>query len=395
MPKDFIKRLVNLPKNNSFFLFGPRQTGKSTLLKQRFDPKTTLYIDLLDPEEYYKYSTDISSFSREINSLKSEVTHVIIDEIQRIPELLNQVHILLEKNKNRFFILTGSSARKLKRGQANLLGGRAWNFNLYPLVTREMGVDCNLDKLLQYGSLPQVFLMEEELDIHRSLAAYADIYIQEEIKAESLVRNIGAFMMFLRFAADANGSIINFTNISKEINVSNVTVKEYFQILEDTLLGFFLMPYADSARKQLVKHPKFYFFDLGVVRQLNGKIKATLSRSTKDYGNAFEHFIIKEVVHLSKYLENDYRFNFYRTSSGAEVDLIITKPSGEVLAVEIKSGTNINLKDLKGLISFKELKKDAQLICVSQVKRDQTLETKSGDTIVIKAWEDFLREFFL
>jgi uncharacterized protein len=388
--KDYVTRFIKLPKNHSFFLFGPRQTGKSTLLKKHFDQDNSLYIDLLDANEYYKYSTDPGALRREVLALKKSITHVIIDEIQRVPELLNSVHLLIEENKKRFFVLTGSSARKLKRGQANLLGGRAWNMALYPLLHSELGEEFDLDRVLKLGSLPGIYLSGD--DAFRSLASYCDVYIQEEIKAESLVRNIGAFMMFLRVSADANGQIINFSNISKEINIASVTVKEYFQILEDTLLGFFLFPYANSARKQLVKHPKFYFFDTGVVRQLNGKLKANLDRATKDYGEAFEHFVIKEIIHLSKYLENDYRFSFYRTNAGAEVDLIIKKPNGEIFAIEIKSTNNPSLKDLKGLTSFSELEPKAQLICLSQVTRKQIHETKSGASIEIYPWDEFIEE---
>lgn len=370
-------------------MFGPRQTGKSTLLKQRFDHQSTLYLDLLDSEDFYRYSSDINAFKREVEALGDEISHVIVDEIQRIPELLNQVHSLIEANKKRFFILTGSSARKLKRGKANMLGGRAWHFNLFPLLHIELGDKFDLDKSLQIGTLPEIYLSEDIHSAFRSLAAYSDVYIKEEIKAEALVRNIGAFVGFLKLAADSNGQIISFTNIAKEINVSSMTVKEYFQILEDTLLGFFLFPYASSARKQLVKHPKFYFFDLGVTRKLNGKMKTELLRGTKDYGDAFEHFLVKEIVHYSKYRENDFSFHFYRTNNGSEVDLIITQPSGEILAVEIKSGINVSLKELKGLLSFKEIEPRARLICLSQVPRKQILESKSGETIELIPWQDF------
>jgi predicted AAA+ superfamily ATPase len=389
MTLNYVSRLLKLPKKHSFFLFGPRQTGKSTLLAESFSHETTVFINLLDSEEYYKYSVDIAAFKREADVLDKKITHIVIDEIQRIPELLNYVHLLMEENKNRFFILTGSSARKLKRGQANLLGGRAWNLSLFPLLQSELKEKFDLDRALQIGTLPQIYLSEDLKSAHRSLAAYCDIYIHEEIKAESLVRNIGAFMMFLKFAANENGSVISFANISKEINVSSVTVKEYFSILEDTLLGFFLYPYSSSVRKQLVKHPKFYFFDTGVVRQLNGKLKANLQRGTKDYGDIFEHFIIKEIIHKSKYLENDYKFSFYRTNAGAEVDLIIKKPCGEILAIEIKSSNNPSLKDLKGLFSFKELEPEARLICLSQVTRKQVLETKSGTEVEVLPWAEF------
>jgi len=393
MGVEYISRLIKVPQNHSFFLFGPRQTGKSTLLNEKFSSDKTLFINLLDSEEYYKYSVDIAAFKREVEVLDKKITHVVIDEIQRIPELLNYVHLFMEDNKNRFFILTGSSARKLKRGQANLLGGRAWNLSLFPLLQSELKEKFDLDRALQIGTLPDIYLTEDLESTHRSLAAYCDVYINEEIKAESLVRNIGAFMMFLKFAADANGSVISFANISKEINITSVTVKEYFSILEDTLLGFFLYPYSSNIRKQLVKHPKFYFFDTGVVRQLNGKLKAKLQRATKDYVDVFEHFIIKEIIHKSKYLENDYKFSFYRTNAGAEVDLIIKKPCGGILAVEIKSSNNPSLKDLKGLFSFKEIEPEARLVCVSQVLRKQELKNKSGIAVDVLPWQEFLGGF--
>ena len=358
-----INRLIKLPKKNSFFLFGPRQVGKSTLLKKSFNESEYLYYDFLKTELFEKFKAQPSIFRDEVINRNKKKNIVIIDEIQRIPELLNDVHYLIEKDKSLVFAISGSSARKLKRSQANLLGGRALTYKLHPFIHTELSERFNLDRVLDIGTLPPVYL-ENNIDIAKALLeSYAETYLEEEIKAEAIVRNIGSFIRFLRFAACENGNIINYSNISRETASKISDIKEYFQILEDTLIGFHLLAYVKSSRKRLMRHPKFYFFDTGVQRVLAKRIYQEPVRYTSEYGKLFEHFMIKEIIHLSHYKKKQYEFSFYRTENGAEVDLIIETPEDKVFAIEIKTNSNPRLSDLKGLRSFKEVCPKAKLIC--------------------------------
>ena len=358
-----VTRLIKLPKNKSFFLFGPRQVGKSTLLKSSFSPSECLNYDFLKSDLFERIKTDPKTFRHEILHRDKKRNVIIVDEVQRIPELLNEIHYLIEKDKSLVFAISGSSARKLKRTQANMLGGRALTLRLYPFTHVELGNSFELNKVLNIGSLPAVYL-ENDLTIAKDmLVSYAETYLEEEIRAEALVRNIGSFLRFLRFAANENGNVINYSNIARETANKNKDVKEYFQILEDTLVGFHLLAYVKSSRKRLMRHPKFYFFDTGVQRALAKKIYQDVSRYTPEYGRVFEHFLIKEIIHLSQYKKKGYEFSFYRTENGAEADLIIETPDEKVFALEIKASENPRLSDLKGLRSFKEICPKAKLIC--------------------------------
>lgn len=376
-------RLLELPRNASFFLFGPRQTGKSTLIKNTFSKTESAYYDLLLSKEYTRLAANPSLLREEVESLDKKIKYIIVDEVQRVPELLDEIHFLIENsNIKRYFCLSGSSARKLKRVKANLLGGRAWIRNLYPLTHTEIGKDFNLTRALQFGTLPAVYLGSDE-NAKESLEAYTETYLEEEIKAEALVRNIGAFIRFLKFAAYENGNIINFSNISRETATSHKTIKEYFQILEDTLIGYFLLPYSKSTRKRLVKHPKFYLFDTGVRNALAKRLSLKPEPGSKDFGDAFEHFIITEIIRLNKYKKKDFEFSFYHTSVGAEVDLIIETPSKKVYAIEIKSRENPSSNDLTGLRSFLEIQPNAIPICLSRAPRKR----KIGN-ITIYPWKE-------
>lgn len=356
-------RLVKLQKKKSFFLFGPRQVGKSTLLRNTFNLDECIYYDFLKTELYEKFKTEPNLFREEIIYRNKKKSIVIIDEIQRIPELLNEIHYLMEEDKSLLFAISGSSARKLKQSQANMLGGRALTYKLYPFTHIELGKNFNLNKALNLGTLPPIYL-ENDIEIAKALlGSYAETYLEEEIRAEAIVRNIGSFLRFLRFAACENGNIINYSNISRETANKNTYVKEYFQILEDTLIGFHLLAYVKSTRKRLMKHPKFYFFDTGVQRVLAKRIHQEPTRYTTEYGRLFEHFIIKEIIHLSHYGNKNYEFSFFRTENGAEVDLIIETPDDKVFALEIKANTNPRPSDLNGLKSFKEVCPKAKLLC--------------------------------
>jgi predicted AAA+ superfamily ATPase len=318
-----LHRTLKLPKARSFFLFGARQVGKSTLLRQLFSKNHSIFINLLDSEVYFKLLAKPHLLIEEINTLDKSISHLIIDEIQRVPELLNIVHKMIEERKDISFILSGSSARKLKRQGANMLAGRALTYNLFPLTHLELAKDFKLSRALDLGTLPAVYLDKEDVFARETLKSYARTYIEEEIKAEAQIRQLGAFIRFLDLAASENGSIINYSNIASDIYVDYKTVQEYYQVLEDTLIGFSLYGYAKSSRKQLSKHPKFYFFDTGVRRALAKKLDSPLIVKTREFGEAFEHFFIAEAMRLASYSRKDYKFSYYRTKSGAEVDLII------------------------------------------------------------------------
>lgn len=359
-----IKRLLNLPRKHSFFIFGPRQTGKSTLIQSTFPANNTLTYDLLKSEEYLRLSADPSLFRQEVLSRGKKNIYVVVDEIQRVPKLLNEIHYVLENDPSCIFCLSGSSARKLKRMQANLLAGRAWTFHLFPLTHCELQDQFVLDRAINLGTLPSVYLSTDE-EARRTLRAYTETYLKEEVQQEALVRNLGSFLRFLSLAADENGNIINYSNIARETGTSYQTIKEYFQILEDTLIGFTLPAYSKKTRRRLMKHPKFYFFDTGVHRALTKKISLYLEPRTSEYGRAFEHYMIAEIIRLSSYKETDYKFSFYHSSAHAEVDLIIETPKGKTYAIEIKASTQPDVGSLKGLGSFLEICPKAELICLS------------------------------
>ncbi len=380
-----IKRLLDLPKKHSFFLFGPRAIGKSTLIREELPLKNALYFNLLNQDLFIQFSGDPQKLKSIIESRKKNITHIIIDEIQLVPSLLNVVHQIMDLDHSLYFCLSGSSARKLKRGGANMLGGRAWNLNLYPFTHLELGKIFDLNRALDIGTLPQAYLAESLSEARKTLKSYVGIYIEEEIKAEALVRDLRGFIKFLEISASDNGNELNFSNIARETFNKAHDIKEFFQILEDTLLGFFLLPYTKSTRK-LARHPKFYFFDTGVQRALANKISLELSPGNSDYGKAFEHWLIKEIVHLNNYFDTDYKFSFYRTHHGAEVDLIVETPRDQVYAIEIKSSTRISSRDLNGLKSFAEICPQAKLLCATTHEH-----CYQQDSILVYPWSEIIK----
>lgn len=379
-----VKRTLQLSPKHSFFIFGPRQTGKSTLLRSSFSADKVLYYDLLKSEEYLRLTARSGLFREEVASCDKKITHVIVDEIQRVPALLDEIHHLLENlSRPPRFCLSGSSARKLKRSHANLLAGRAWTYHLFPLTHLELREKFSLDKALNLGTLPSVYLAGDMTDARNTLRAYVETYLKEEVEAEAATRSLGGFLRFLTLAADENGNVVNFSTIARECGVSYKTVQGYFQILEDTLMGFFLFPYARSVRKRLIRHPKFYFFDTGVARALRRTIAVELEPKTFEYGRAFEHFVILEVMRLASYQNLDYSFSFYGSSNQAEVDLIIETPNKETFAVEIKSSASPESEALKGLKSFREICPKAVLYCASLSPRKRILRD-----ITVLPWRD-------
>lgn len=385
-----IKRGIKLPHEHSFFLFGPRATGKSTLIQEYFSFENTLFFNLLDRTLFIELSAEPQLLKQYVKARKQSIEYIVIDEVQLIPDLLYVVHQIMEEKNAPIFVLSGSSARKLKRDGADMLGGRAWNFKLHPFTHQELGEHFDLNKAINIGTLPQIYLSKSSEAAQRSLKSYVETYIEEEIKVEALVRDLRGFIKFLQISASENGNPINFSNIARESFNKASEIKEFFQILEDTLVGFFLLPYTKSTRK-LSRHPKFYFFDTGVQRALSAKLSLELKLGTKEYGLAFEHWLIKEIHDMNDYLETDYRFSYYRTHNGAEVDLIIETPSGLVYAIEAKAEASISGKDLNGLKSFQELCPQARLICATP--REDKLSYDHGDIRVCN-WREALAEIF-
>lgn len=381
-------RLIRLTHQHSFFLFGPRGTGKSTLLKKRFGQKNCFWLDLLDSQVEDQFLRNPSDLYAIIKALPETTTHVIIDEIQKVPKLLDEVHRLIEET-DRIFILTGSSARKLKHGGANLLAGRAFVNHLYSLSCFELRDQFDLEKALQWGTLPKIFSLD---DVEKSefLRSYADTYLKEEIWNEQVIRKLPPFRRFLEVAAQCNGKIINYANIARDVGVDDKTIKEYFFILEDTMIGFFLEPFHNSFRKRLMEKPKFYFFDPGVVRSLSRRLTVPLMPKTTAYGEAFEHFILLEFIRLGSYFQPDYRFSFIRTPADVEVDLVIERPGKKLLCIEIKSSDSITEKDISAFSRItKDLHQDCEAIVLSQ---DRFM--KKFDHVTCYPWKQGIAECF-
>ena len=349
-----INRIYQLNKEleDSIFLFGARQTGKSTALRQQFPRE--IYIDLLNSEVRNRLERR-PSLLYEMLKDKAEGTIVIIDEIPEVPTLLNEVHRLISE-KNLRFVLCGSSARKLKRKGTNTLGGRAYPVFFHPLVSAELP-DLDIDRAVNYGMIPSHYLAKNP---ERRLSAYIDVYLKEEIKEESLVRNLLAFQRFLEVAAISNGEILNNRNIAQECGVNASTVSSYFDILEDTLVGYRIPAYTKVVQRRLVQAPRFYFFDVGVANYLMHRSK--LVRGTPEYGHAFEHLVIQELIAYMHYTHQDERISYWRTYAGTEVDVIIGDAR---IAIEIKSVEEVLPKHLKGLKSFGEEHPNCRRIIVS------------------------------
>jgi uncharacterized protein len=345
-----IHRSINLSKTHSFFLFGARGSGKSTLIQERYGSQSFL-IDLLLAETENRYQRNPDLLISDLKSLAEKPQWVVIDEIQKVPKLLDLVHHLIEKEKYRF-ILTGSSARKLRRASANLLAGRTFMYNLFPLTLRELGSTFDLDTVLNYGSLPHLLELDHE-DKTEFLRAYSQSYLKEEILQEQIVRNGSAFRDFLEIAAQENGKCLNFTKIGRDLGVDTKTVQSYFEILEDTLVGFRLLAFHRSVRKSQKHQPKFYIFDLGIKKAMERSLDSKLVPRTSAYGNAFEHLVILETFRLNEYARTDYRFSHYQSSQSGEIDLVLTK-GRQTFAIEIKSSAHIDEVEVRHMSRISE-----------------------------------------
>jgi predicted AAA+ superfamily ATPase len=359
-----LNRIVKFPSGRSFFLFGARGTGKTHLLKARYAGTSAWYIDLLNPDLARRYGVQPTQLLYELEGRRPTPEWVIIDEVQKAPALLDLVHQRIESHRQNF-ILSGSSARKLKRGAANLLAGRAFVCNLFPLTARELGESFNLSDALHWGTLPGLLEMPEEEDKKEYLRAYANTYLREEILQEQIIRNPVPFQRFLPVAAQMAGKIINFSKVAADAGTSVPTAQSYFQILEDTLLGFLIPQFHESVRKRQRANPKFYFFDCGVQRALADELNVSLSPQTGHYGYAFEQFVINEIYRMQSYLRKDYRLSYIRTGAGVEIDLIVERPGLSRAAIEIKLATAISRSDIHSLLALGKHIPNCSLFCFS------------------------------
>ena len=368
-------QLLPLLAMKSFFLFGPRATGKTTLVRQQLEGKAFI-IDLLDSRYFLRLSNAPHELESMIAATPADI--FVIDEIQRIPELLNEIHRLIE-TRNLTFLLTGSSARKLRRGKANLLSGRVWNAGMFPLIYQEIP-DFDLSRYLRYGGLPAVYLSahpEEELD------AYVNTYLKEEILAEGLIRRLPPFSRFLKTIALANSEMINFTKLANDCQVPPSTVTEYVGLLEDTLVGYLLPAWTESKKRKAIKTGKFYFFDPGITHMLAGT--QALDRNSNLYGKSFEQFICMELRAYLSYRRKKLPLTYWRSKSGHEVDFLI----GTRTAIGVKASSKISRNDLKGLNYLKEEGLFQNLILVSQ----DPISTLSSSILTVP-WQKFLSDLW-
>ncbi len=383
-----IERILKLPKQlkESFFFWGPRQAGKSSLLKELYPD--SYYIDLLMTSEYLKYLEKPWLLREELLILienKNLNLHkpIIIDEIQRVPLLLDEVHWLIE-NKGLKFILCGSSARKVKRSHANMLGGRALCYELFGFSAFELKNKFNLIKMLNCGYLPRHYLSSESIIL---LESYVKNYLKEEIINEAIIRRVPSFSNFLTAASLSDTEVVNFTNIARDCGVSANTVKEYFQILEDTLLGRFIPSYTKRPKRRIIQAPKFYFFDVGVVNFLAKR--KSIEVGSELFGKAFENWVLHELSLYNSYNKKFWDITYWRLTSGAEVDFIVNDME---YAIEAKASSNIHENHLKNL---REIVKDysniKKRIVVSLVETDRI----TSDKIHIIGVKSFIEKLWM
>ncbi len=381
-----IERILTLETRDSHFLFGARGTGKTTLLHSLFSDGRALFIDLLDPSEEDSLSRQPSLLEERVLALPDAVSTIVIDEVQKAPRLLNVVHRLIESRKF-VFILTGSSSRKLKRGASNLLAGRAFVQTLHPFTSLELGERFDLPDALQWGTLPAISHLDSDARKQNYLRSYALTYLKEEIQEEQILRKLDPFRQFLEIAAQSNGRIINYSKIAQDVGVDTGTVISYFSILQDTLVGYIIPAYHESVRKRQRKNPKFYFFDTGVKRALERTLTVKLVERTYAFGDAFEHFVVLEILRLSQYLFPDWQTSYLSAPSGAEIDLIIDRPGQSTVLLEIKSTDSVTDRDVKTLNRFAPDFPGCEALCFS---RDKT--RKRMDNVLCLHWQDGLRE---
>lgn len=376
---------LTLPPGQSAFLWGARKTGKSTYLASHF-PEAIIY-DLLKTDDYSRLLTSPHLLREELLALpaKALTKPVIIDEVQKIPALLNEVHWLIE-NKKMAFILCGSSARKLKRGAANLLGGRAWRFHFYPLVFPEVP-NMNLLRAFKHGLLPSHYLSDHP---QRMLNAYTTDYLAEEIQAEGLVRNLPKFAKFMELVSYTNGQMLNYSNIARDVGVDAKTIKEYYQILVDTLVGYYLEPFHKKIKRDLIQAtPKFYLFDVGVANYLQHRSISALKGD--EAGQSFEHYLCMELTAYLGLNEINTPLQYWRSKTGLEVDFVLNQ--GRV-AIEAKLSSSVEMRDIAGLLAFAEDYQPAYAFVVCTAPRRRLLTTVGKTEIVVLPWQEFLTQLW-
>ncbi|MBY0545508.1 MAG: AAA family ATPase [Gammaproteobacteria bacterium] len=332
------------PPEKSFFLLGPRGTGKSTLMRMLF--QDALWLDLLKPDVFRTYLAKPERLF-DLANASSKNEPIIIDEIQKIPSLLTVVHSLIETSPGRQFILTGSSARKIKRSGADLLAGRALNCSLHPFMACELGANFNLPKALKQGMLP---IIQNDKTPQLSLQSYVNLYLLEEIQVEGLVRNLDSFARFMEIISFSHGSLLNVSNIARECEVKRKTVENYIQILEDLLLAFTLPVFTKRAQREMVAHPKFYLFDAGVYHTI--RPQGQLDRPEEVGGAALEGLVAQHLLAWNAYSAQPVTISYWRTRAGLEIDFIVYGPQG-LHALEVKHSSRVDRHDLKSLQAFK------------------------------------------
>lgn len=381
-----IPRIATFTKNYSYFLFGARGVGKTTLLKTTLPKEETFTINLLEYDNEVRFRNQPKTFGQTLSALPDHIRWIFIDEVQKIPELLGEVHKHLDENDNHYFVLTGSSARKLKQGRADMLAGRAFTYHLYPLTSIELQDSFSLDQALQYGTLPGIFAFDNPEEKIRFLQSYTQTYVNEEVLAEEALRNVQGFRRFFPLVGKENGNILSWANFASDVGIDAKTIRSYFTILEDTLIGYLLPAYHRSLRKKQRTHPKFYLFDTGVQRMLSGEIHLPLVPGTSAYGRSFEHFWIIELMRMSSYHQKDYTFSYFATHEN-EIDLVIERPGEPLLFIEIKAKEHIKPSDTYFLekIVADVPKSKGICLCMEPYKRRQ-------NNILICPWQEVLTE---
>ena len=373
---------IELPQGQSAFLWGPRKTGKSTLLRRQFPDSA--HFDLLDTRLMLDLTRAPWTLSERVRSLDRARQNrpVVIDEVQKAPAILDEVHRLIESEGLRF-VLCGSSARKLKRGRANLLGGRAWRFDLHPLTRQEIP-EFDLLRALDRGLVPQHY---DSTDPRRALAGYVDDYLKEEVFDEGLTRNAPAFSRFFEALSFAHGELVNYSNVARDCGVDSKTVREYYQILVDTLLGVMLEPFGRSrSRAVITRAPKFYLFDVGVAGYVTGR---RIERAAgPEFGRAFEHFVLMELLAYRAYRERDFPVRFWRTKSGLECDFVLGRDGAAV--IEVKGTSGVRGRELRGMRAFVDEHRPRRAIVVC----NEDAPRRTEDGIWVLPWERFLERLW-
>lgn len=366
----------------SFFLLGPRQTGKSTLIRL-LEPE--LSINLAREQTFLEFSSNPSELEERMAVKKYKT--VFIDEIQRLPSLLNTIQAILdEEKKPPQFFLTGSSARKLKRGQANLLPGRVHTYHLGALTAKELNYHLDTTQALETGTLPGIYTEAARADKIKTLRSYSSTYLKEEIQAEALTRNLEGFSRFLFVAAQCSGQFLDFSKLALEAQIPRQSATRYFEILEDTLIVHRCLSYSSKERKRLIRHPKYYFFDNGVLNALLGNFNASQDRK----GLLFEHLFFNQLLNSARHGDKEISVSTYRTEHGAEVDFIVETPN-KSWAIELKASKNIGKGDLRGLLHFSESTRKSHRLAIGYLGNIK----KEISGIAMMPWQELLREMDL